>query len=264
MTNMTSEPNAVNSAIAEALKEEPTKVTTVAPSNTEVTLPGGYVSGDGSLVKYAVVRELNGADEEAIAKAGSYGRALNVILSKGLVSIGDETVTRELLDDLLAADRDAILLAIRRVTFGDDVSYATLCDSCNSPQNFTIDLGKDIPVVSLKDPLEDRRWATDIKSGTAVISLPTGDTQKKLMENTDKTTAELNTILLSGCVVSINNKASYGAQTVLKLGMGERETLIEEILSKNPGPRLGEVSKTCEACGESVRTPLSLVGLFRL
>lgn len=264
MTNLTSEPTTVKSAIAEALKEEPVQIKTIAPSNTEVTLPGGYVSGDGSLVKYAVVRELNGADEEAIAKAGSYGRALNVILSKGLVSIGDETVNRELLDDLLAADRDAILLAIRRVTFGDEVNYSTLCDHCNSAQQFTIDLDKDIPVVTLQDPIEDRRWATEIKSGTAVVTLPSGDTQKKLMENSDKTTAELNTILLSGCVLSINNKASYGAQTVLKLGMGERETLVEEIIAKNPGPRLGEVSKTCEACGENVRTPLSLVGLFRL
>lgn len=264
MTNMTSEPTAVKSAIAEALKEEPVKITTVAPSNTEVTLPGGYISGDGSLVKYAVVRELNGADEEAIAKAGSYGRALNVILAKGLVSIGEETVTRELLDDLLAADRDAILLAIRKVTFGEEVNYTTFCDHCNADQKFIIDLDNDIPVVTLDDPINGRKWTTDIKSGTAIVTLPTGDTQKRLMENSDKTTAELNTILLSGCVLAINNKASYGAQTVLKLGMGEREVLVEEIIKNNPGPRLGEVKKTCEACGEDIKTPLSLVGLFRL
>lgn len=264
MTNLTSEPTAVKSAIAEALKEEPVQIKTIAPSNTEVTLPGGYVSGDGSLVKYAVVRELNGADEEAIAKAGSYGRALNVILSKGLVTIGDEVVNRELLDDLLAADRDAILLAIRRVTFGDEVNYSVLCDHCSSPQQLVIDLDKDIPMVSLDDPIDGRKWTTEIKSGTAIVTLPTGDVQKKLMENSDKTTAELNTILLSGCVLAINNKASYGAQTVLKLGMGEREALVDDIISKNPGPRLGEVTKTCEACGEDIRTPLSLVGLFRL
>ena len=70
--------------------------------------------------------------------------------------------------------------------------------------------------------------------------------------------------MLAGCVLTINDKVSVGASSVLKLGMGDREKLIEEIVNHNPGPRLGEVTKTCEACGESMETPLSLVALFRL
>ena len=65
-------------------------------------------------------------------------------------------------------------------------------------------------------------------------------------------------------LLSINGKGSLGQQTVLKLGMADRETLVSSILENNPGPRLGEVTKTCEACGESIPTPLSLVALFRL
>ena len=62
----------------------------------------------------------------------------------------------------------------------------------------------------------------------------------------------------------INGQGSLGTSTVLKLGMGDREKLVEEILTKNPGPRLGDVMKTCEACGTEVNTPLSLMSLFRL
>ena len=263
MTTLSSDTKVVNAAIAEAFKEEPVKVNTEAPANNEVSLPGGYISPGGILVKYAEVRELNGSDEEAISRAGSLGKSLATIVQKGVISVGGEPVGRDTLDDMLSADRDALLLAIRRITFGDAIEYRALCN-CGVEQIIDIDLANDVPMKELDNPIEDRNWSVKTKSGDVVLSLPTGITQKRLVEATDKTTAELSTILLSGCVMSINDKISVGSASVLKLGMGDREKLIEEIIAHNPGPRLGEVTKTCEACGESMETPLSLVALFRL
>ncbi len=74
----------------EVNKEEKAEVKTLPPSNSEVLLPGGFIQADGSIVKYAEVRELTGVDEEIIAKSGSVGRALNVMIQRGLVSIGSE------------------------------------------------------------------------------------------------------------------------------------------------------------------------------
>jgi hypothetical protein len=264
VTELTTDPKLVNAAINEALKEEPVKIKTLAPTNNHVDLPGGYISPGGSLAKYAEVKELTGLDEEAIAKSGSIGRALNTILQKGLASIGGEPVTRDAFDDLLSADRDAIMIGIRKVTFGEIIDYTAVCQSCNSTQDVKIDLTKDVPVKELTNPIEDRNWTIEVKAGLVNVTLPTGDVQRKLMENIDKTSAEMNTILLAGCVVSVNGTTSMGASTVLKLGMGDREKLVDEILEKNPGPRLGEVVKDCEACGEAVPTPLSLMSLFRL
>jgi len=260
----TSNPKAVNAAIEEALKEAPVEVKTIAPSNSDVSLPGGYISQDGSLIKYAEVRELNGSDEEAIAKAGSLGKVLNTILQRGLVSLGQEKVTKDTFEDLLAADREAILLGIRKVTFGEEAEYNLFCPKCGEESVVTIDLDKDIPVLELDDPITDRKWDVEIKAGIAKVTLPNGRTQRLLMESTDKTSAELNTVLLEGCLIGINGQGSLGTSTVLKLGMGDREKLVEEILTKNPGPRLGDVMKTCEACGTEVNTPLSLMSLFRL
>jgi hypothetical protein len=264
VTELTNDPKLVNAAINEALKEEPVKVKTLAPTNNHVDLPGGYISPGGLLAKYAEVKELTGVDEEAIAKSGSLGRALNTILQKGLVSIGGEPVTRDAFDDLLSADRDAIMIGIRNVTFGETIEYTAVCQSCNTTQDLKIDLTKDVPVKELNNPIEDRNWTIEVKAGLVNVTLPTGDIQRKLMENMDKTSAEMNTMLLSGCVLSVNGASSIGASTVLKLGMGDREKLVDEILEKNPGPRLGEVKKACEACGESIPTPLSLMSLFRL
>ena len=113
-------------------------------------------------------------------------------------------------------------------------------------------------------PIADRSWQVKIKDKYVALSLPTGITQKKLVENIDKTSAEINTLLLSGCVMSVDGQPSMGASTVLSLGMADRSKLIEEIITRNPGPRLGEVSKTCKACGEVIALPLSLVDLFRI
>jgi len=86
VAELISDPKVVNQAVKALAAEPVVKVETQAPSDTEVALPGGYINREGALVKYAEVRELNGADEEAVARAGTTGRALNTMLQRGLVS----------------------------------------------------------------------------------------------------------------------------------------------------------------------------------
>ena len=253
----------INKFAAEALEEPEEVVETRAPLGPEVTLPGGFVDASGEVIKIAEVRELNGVDEEAIANATSTGRALNLLLQRGLVKIGHREATRDDLETLLSGDRDAVLLAIRKVTFGETIEYEILCPSCRTEQKVVIDLTKDVPVKTL-EKIEDKTWTMDLKSGIITVALPTGITQRKLLENSEKTSAELNTILLSGCVLKVNNEPSIGASTVLRLGMADRAKIVSEIIERNPGPRLGEVKKACEACGEDIALPLSLVDLFRV
>jgi hypothetical protein len=260
-----SDPGAINAAV-KALTEEVSvvEVTTEAPSDTEVKLPGGFINREDALVKTVEVRELNGADEETVARAGSTGRALAAMLQRGLVSLGGEPTQKEDLDTLLAGDRDTILIGIRKATFGKDIEYTVTCPFCSTQQGVTVDLNKDIPMKTLDDPIADRTWTYDSKHGPVLVSLPNGLTQRKLLENSEKTAAEMNTILLAGCVLSVNGSPSMGASTVLKLGWKDREAIVEQILDRNPGPRLGEVKKGCESCGEEFPMPLTLASMFRI
>jgi hypothetical protein len=252
------------SQFAQQAMEEPEKViTSRAPSDTTVDLPGGYISQDGTVVKTAEVRELNGSDEEAISKAGSKAKALGVLLQRGLVKVGTEDATKEMLDSLLSGDRDAILIGIRKVTFGDELKAMVHCYSCNEDQETVVTLSEDVPVRNLDD-LKGRSWVVETKRGPVAVGLPNGLVQKKLMDNADKTAAEINTLLLSGCVMSVNGSPSMGAHTVLSLGMTDRANIVDEIIENNPGPRLGEVKKACKACGEDMNLPLSLLDLFQL
>lgn len=250
---------------AKKAMEEPEKVIkTQAPSNSEVTLPGGYILPSGELAKTAEVKELNGEDEEAISKASSASKSISILLQRGLVKLGDKDASKEDLDALLSGDRDAILIGIRIATFGNLIPLNVMCGSCNHEQLTEVDLNEDVPVVTLKNSIADRVWEKKTKQGTLKLSLPNGVTQKKLLENIDKTISEINTILLSGCILSVDNAPALGTQTALSLGLAERNQIVEEILTKNPGPRLGEVKKVCKACGEDIPLPLGLLDLFRL
>ena len=255
---------ALVSKFAEQAMQEPEKIIeTREPLDTEVELPGGFINESGQVVRTAEVKELNGADEEAIAKAGSTAKSMNVLLERGLVKLGSQEASRDDLDALLSGDRDAILLGIRKATFGKDMELRVRCNSCGDEQDAVIDFDKDIPVRKLKDSVKDRDWVVETKSGPVNVSLPNGIVQRKLMESADLTVPEVNTILLSGCVTAINGAISVGASGALSLGMSDRTKIIDSIISRNPGPRLGEVSKTCKACEEVIGLPLSLMDLFR-
>ena len=264
MSDIITDADLVSQFAAKAMEEPAQVIKTRAPSESDVELPGGFIDTDGELITTAEVKELTGADEEAVAKAGSTGKALNVLLQRGLVKLGSRAATKEDLDTLLSGDRDAILLGIRRVTFGANAEVSVRCMHCADEHDTEIDLFSDVPVTKLEDPIEDRTWEVETKKGMAVISLPNGVTQRKLMENYDKTPAEINTLLLSGCIMSINGSPSSGATTALSLGMADRTKIVETIITRNPGPRLGEVTKACKACGELMELPLSLLDLFRI
>ena len=264
MAEIITDAELVNKFAQKVMEEPEAKIVTRAPSDNTVTLHGGYIAADGSIVKTAEVKELTGEDEEIVAKTGTAAKALNMLLERGLVKVGGEVATKQHLDAMLSGDRDSILIGIRVVTFGKDLVVNAKCGNCQQLQEFTIDLVDDVPVRELKNPLSEREWEMDTKLGKATIALPNGIVQRKLMDNIEKTSAEINTLILSGCITSINGSPTFGASTALALSMSDRSKIVDEIIRRNPGPRLGEVSKACQACGEGVPLPLSLTDLFRL
>lgn len=237
--------------------------TTLAKFNNMVSLPGGFIY-NGVVIKEAEVKELVGSDEEAIAKASDASKALLTVLKRGLVSLGGVKPDDMLLDTLLAGDRDAILVGIYKATFGTEVQYAIPCTGCGVLIAGGLDLEDDVKVKELDDPVNDRDFSVTTKLGVVSLSLPNGVTQRKLMDNPSANVAENITIILSGCIYALNGEPVVGINVARELGLADRANLIKEIYERTPGPRLGEVTKVCEACGSEYTVPLSLAALFRL
>lgn len=237
----------------------------VPPPSGEVELLAGlYNSFTGELTTTAEVRELTGADEEAISKISDYSRSLLTLLERGTVKIGEEPATKVILDKLLAGDRDYLLMKIRIATFGKDLELSGNCPHCDALQEITLDLEKDVPLTKLSDPTADRTLSVECRVGTAIVEYPNGVVQRKLIESKDKNPAELDTQLLAQCVVQINDDPSITETHIRALGIQDRRTLLRAISEKNPGPELDKIVKTCTACGQEVPTPLTLADIFRL
>jgi hypothetical protein len=188
MTNTISaaaNPALANDIIQQALQEEtPSYEPQIsAPSDTTVELPGGYITPTGEVLRTAEVRELTGKDEEAIAKTTSMGKALLIVLQRGTVKIGDIKVDEKVLDDLLAGDRDALLIGIIKATFGPDIEIPSYCVGCQDIKTVSINLMTDIKTKILTNPIEDRLFTVEGKRGDILVQLPTGRVQKELINN---------------------------------------------------------------------------------
>jgi hypothetical protein len=261
-----SDPALANKLVNQALSEQEvvvaaSKTEIPSPPDTQVELPGGLLDPFEGLTTSVEIRELTGADEEQLARITDAGKGLLSILERATVKVGDKPADKDTLDSLLAGDREMILLAIRIATFGPDVKVGPICPNCGEEKTFDIDLEKDVEIKKLKD--EDREFTVDCKVGKVVLSLPTGTTQKALVNATNKNSAELDTILLKGCIGSINGMPVMNVQQIRDLSIKDRRVILSAKTERNPGPHLTEVKKFCSACEQEVPLPLTLADLFR-
>lgn len=252
----------VNQASVEAKPEKPVAIV-VPPSDTAVTLPGGFVTTDGEVITEAEVRELNGKDEEAIAKANSVGKILSGILSRGTVSIGSLPATEDILEQMFAGDRDALLLGIYKATFGTEAELTAYCAGCEDYKSILVDVDEDITVVKLSDPISDRKFTVRGKKAEYTVVLPNGKVQKELLMNSEKTLAELTTILLEGTVKDINGIPVFSRAQVQEIGLVDRRKIADELTKKSFGPVFEEVKAACPECSGQVVAPINLGALFR-
>lgn len=241
---------------------EPAKL--VDPLDTVISLPGGYVTPAGEVVRTAEVRELNGRDEEVLSRVTTVGRMFTTILSRAVVKIGKQTVNEEILDELLAGDRDALLLGIFRATFGNETEVNAYCGGCRDYKTVLVDLDKDIKTKILPDPINGRTFTVKGKNHEFLVSLPTGKTQRELVADSDKTVAELNSILLENSVLQIDGDPILTKNQIKNLGLVDRKKIAEEIYKRSPGPQFEDLEINCSDCNGKVVVPINLGTMFPL
>jgi hypothetical protein len=252
-----------NQAMAEGQQQEVTLSEITYPSETLVLLPGGYVTAAREVIKTAEVRELTGKDEEYIGKAPTLAKAFNGLLERAVISLGDEPVTSDIVDQLLVGDRDALLLGIYKVTFGNVVELRGYCARCTEYQDVEINVDEDIKVITLKNPIDDRNFTIKGKKNNYLVALPTGTTQKTLLNNADKTVPELTTLLLEQTVLEIDGNPVISKLQAQNIGLADRRKIGEELAKRAPGPKFDDVEVDCPNCEGKVVVPISIGALFR-
>jgi hypothetical protein len=240
------------------------------PEDPHVELPGGLY-WDGALLRTAEVRELNGDDEEALAALkGSLARWMSVMLERNVVRVGDVPMTAAMSRKLLIGDRDALLLHIRIVTFGPEITLSNIvCPHCDAALDATVDL-RTVETVRLDTPAAGHEYTVPLRrGGTARVRLPGGEAQEAAFAEDASTAAQRNTRLLALCLLRVTDadgtaRQKTGEALAQSLSMADRQLVLKYLAEHQPGPRLDDVTFTHSACGEEVRLPITLPELFRI
>lgn len=242
-----------------AKSTRPKEPVVMAPESDVVELPIGLPTPTGVIVR-AQVRELNGYDEEAIARSKTLGAALSVLLSRAVVKIGDEKATPELLREMYLADRMALLVGISRCTWGANVVSTVTCDACEEESD--VDFNLDDLEITTADTA-DATFEVELKGGrVARVHWPRGDVHESLLLG-ESTPAASRTTLINKCVEEINDMPMFG-DAAKRLSLGDRKKIVTAINDVYIGPRFDKTSVPCPACGEEIIPAVTLGALFPL
>lgn len=215
------------------------------------------------------VRELTGADEEALARVnGTFWRWISTLLEHAVETIDGRPADADALGKLLVGDRDYLLMAVRKVTWGAEIELSGIdCDHCKDTLDM-VALTDDIPIKSLADAREANFTVALRNNRTAAVRLPNGHDQAVYLERENATNAERNTLMLQRCVASITDANGMempveGFPSMVRdMSLPDRTRLLREIDRRMPGARYNEVPVTCPACGEKTVLGIGPVALF--
>lgn len=216
----------------------------------------------------AVVRELTGADEEALdqitkKKNLSYTEYMDALLKRAVVSIGqlDVQAHPKVLDKLILADRNILFLAIVKATYGRTRTVRAVCSSCDTSNDIDIELDEDfkvdVPDFDLREPIE-----VATHKGTFKVRLPNGE---DLIESQKegKTSTETNSHILARTLVFDQGvEPADKLEFAKNLNVGVRRDLINALLDVEAGPDLEGVDTQCASCGAELPILLDWVSLL--
>jgi hypothetical protein len=245
------------------------------PPDDLVTLPGGLMH-KGTLIRQAVVRELTGEDEEALAKAiqsPSTFHFIDTLLRRGIDRLGDLDYeeSARLLPELLTGDRDEIILGIRTATYGDTVEvFRWTCPSCGSTvDKIGFSLKDDVKRTKLRDPADVVFDVKLRKGASARVRLATGAIALAANEDPGLLTPQRDDIMLSKCIETYTDARGQAhliagfPSMVRRMSAPDRRTVLLELSKRQPGPRYNEVTFNHDGCGEKVTLALGIIDLFR-
>jgi hypothetical protein len=223
-----------------------------------VNLPTGLFR-DGTRHGEAAVRALTGADELLVQEAAAAGEpragVVSALLAACTRTIGEvHPVDEQAVDALSAGDREALLLHLHRLTFGDAVQAVVLCPACGE----TLDLDLKTSTLLLPQTAEaEAEVVVDLsvagETWRARLRRPTGADQRAALHATDAAAA-----LLARCAVEVID-ADGAPRTLATLPDAASEALDRALAALDPQADI-RLDVACPACGERFAASFDAAG----
>lgn len=210
-------------------------------------LPGGLMHAD-QLLHTARLRPLSGREEEWLTLHRSLPAATRVgwLLNSCLVMLGNREVNEDLVRALLVADRDYLILQLRRLAVGDQVQAVSHCRACSKKMDIDFHLNE-VPVE--RRPQRVSAYKVELSGRVIQFRLPTGGDQEAILDIAGDEMAEE---LLSRCLLDHGGKS---------LSAEEKSAVIAEMERYAPQLDL-ELDLTCPECKEHFVLPIDTTAFF--
>jgi hypothetical protein len=224
----------------------------------EVQLPSGIGSTEGWR-RDAALRPLSGRDELFLLEQGGVlGPAVraSALLARCLARLGPyEPVPHEAVRALTVGDREALLLYLRRLAFGDEISCVLSCPNpeCGAPMDLDLRL-TELFVPSYSNPAEtyDAVLGAGEEAYRIRFRLPNGADQELAAPLALKDAAAAGALILQRCVIEVTDFKSgteiSGLPAIVAAELPDRMAALDpqaEIL----------VDLVCPECGAKFRRP---------
>lgn len=223
----------------------------------------GYKDENGVMHTEFEYREMNGTDEEAIAKPkvkSSGSMVTRVILERCITRIGSiekESVKpsewTSIIQSLAIGDQDFAMLKIREISLGDEFEVSHKCPSCKTKINsvFTLDELPLIPYSGVEEiEFELPRGYKD-KEGTVhkfgVLRHANGLDREALDKVVSQNPSMANTLLLARCIKSLGT-APITDDLLRNLSMRDRNYLFSLIRDTSFGYDVSDFEIECPSC----------------
>lgn len=228
----------------------------------------GFKDENGVVHTEFEYREMNGTDEEAIAKPKvktSGSLITRTLLERCIVRIGaiekSEVKPSEwtrIIQSLAIGDQDFAMLKIRELSLGDEFEVSHKCPSCKTKINsvFTLD---ELPIVPYSgvDEIEFElpRGYKD-KDGnlhkTGILRHATGLDREALDKVITQNPSVANTLLLARCIKSLGT-LPITDDLLRKLSLRDRNFLFDLIRNEAFGYDVDDFEIECPNCGRELR-----------
>ncbi len=245
----------------------------------EVLLPIGYSDAAGCVHRRAVLRKMTGHEEALLYDTSlTAGRLVTELLRSCLLQLGDlETVDANVVAQLYTADRNYLLLELRRITLGDRLAAAYTCPQCGASVPVTEDLARlevrrlpegqalaDI-TLHLEDGYVDRQGTLHTE---VTLALPRGVDEEFVAPMAAKDLVRAQDALILRCIRRFGTLPraeleAYGVKILRDLTLGDRQQLCAALNDQLPGVDFSR-SAQCGQCGTAFQGVLDVSRFFTL
>ena len=227
-------------------------------------------------LRAVALRKLTGNEEALLVEPRlrqNGGKLVTALLASAARDPEGGRLSPATVRSLTSADRNFVLVELRRLTFGDELEARYQCPRCREATLVLEDLGSldvraadgdaDEVVVELADGYRDPDG--DVHHELA-FGLPTGADEEAAGAARDANPSRQRDVLLARCLLRVGDLEPHrvealGPRVLAELSMPDRRLIQRTLDDAAPGPNLVR-TVACAHCGDEFRAQLDMTRFF--